>query len=507
MSKRQIGKGALISYIAIFVNIFAGLLYTPWMIQKIGRADYGLYVLMTSVLTYFVVDYGLGQAVSRSLASYNAENNTKGISNLLGVTAKLYLILDLFIIIAIIVFYFFIDKVFIELSPAEIVKFKDIYIIASSFSILSFPLLYISGVYYALELFYQVKIIDLISKLATVAFTIAVLLFGYGLRTLVLVYAATPFIANICKVLYLNNKGLLNINWKYWSKSKLKGLLNTSIWLFIILVGEVFFKNISPSILAIFSGTEEIAVFAIANTLDNYLLMFGAALNGLFLPKVTNLMKQKNPEKTIGSLMIKLGRFQFILVGLLTLGIILLGKDFIYLWVGVHFNMSYYAVILLIIPTFLFCIIQLGTTYILATNKLKYQAYIYIFAAIGNIILAILLTPKYGAVGSAMAIFANKLVFYIAGLTLIYRKILFLDMAKVYRSIFKNTLIPIIITAAVIVGVKKLDLIQDNLISFAVNSFILIITFAILLYKFFLNYNEKIIFKNIISKVRFKLMR
>lgn len=71
-SNKQIKLGAFLSYFAIFFNIIAGLLYTPWMISKIGKADYGLYMLVTSFLTYFIVDFGLWQAISRYITKYRA---------------------------------------------------------------------------------------------------------------------------------------------------------------------------------------------------------------------------------------------------------------------------------------------------------------------------------------------------------------------------------------------------------------------------------------------------
>ena len=40
---KQIKYGALISYIALFINIVIGLVYSPWVIRSIGKADYGLY--------------------------------------------------------------------------------------------------------------------------------------------------------------------------------------------------------------------------------------------------------------------------------------------------------------------------------------------------------------------------------------------------------------------------------------------------------------------------------
>ena len=50
MGQNQIKQGAIISYIAIFFNIAAGLIYTPWMVGQIGVSDYGLYALIGAFL-------------------------------------------------------------------------------------------------------------------------------------------------------------------------------------------------------------------------------------------------------------------------------------------------------------------------------------------------------------------------------------------------------------------------------------------------------------------------
>ena len=490
MSNRQIKRGALISYVAIFINIIAGLLYTPWMIKEIGRADYGLYILMTSVLTYFVVDYGLSQSITRLLAKYNSQGDTTNIDNLLGVTAKLYLILDVLVIIALIIFYYFIDNIFIELTPVEIIKFKQIYGIAAFFSILSFPLLYVGGIYYAFELFIQVKVFDLVSKLGSVFLTVLVLSLDYGLSVLVLVYAIIPFLINISKIIYLKHKGYLNINWKFWDNTVFKEILNTSVWLLIILIGELLLKNITPVILGTFSGTEEIAVFSIANTLDNYIFVFATALNGLFLPKIFLYLNQNNNEQLVGNLMIKVGRFQILLVGFITLALILVGNDFIHLWVGNHFKLSYYVTCLLIIPTFFYSVLQTGATYMLALNKLKYLALIYLLAAIMNVILSIILTPKYGAIGSGISILISKSIFYVIGITYVFHKILRINMIHFYKGTFRNLFFPLLITVVLFMLFDYLIMPYVSLLSFAVNCMVLSIIFAIFIYRFYLNKSE-----------------
>jgi len=58
----QIKTGALLPYFSVGLNLLAGLLYTPWMIDRIGQAQYGLYTLANSVIPLFLVDFGLGSA-------------------------------------------------------------------------------------------------------------------------------------------------------------------------------------------------------------------------------------------------------------------------------------------------------------------------------------------------------------------------------------------------------------------------------------------------------------
>ena len=69
----QIKIGAILSYVSIALNIIVGLLYTPWMRSQIGESNYGLYTLANSLITLFLVDFGLSAATARYLSKYHAE--------------------------------------------------------------------------------------------------------------------------------------------------------------------------------------------------------------------------------------------------------------------------------------------------------------------------------------------------------------------------------------------------------------------------------------------------
>ena len=90
-SSRQIKIGAIISYIAIGINIITALLYLPWMADTIGQENYGLYTLATSFINMFLIDFGLNTTVARYVAKYRAEQKEDKVEILLAIVVRIYL--------------------------------------------------------------------------------------------------------------------------------------------------------------------------------------------------------------------------------------------------------------------------------------------------------------------------------------------------------------------------------------------------------------------------------
>lgn len=120
----EIKKGALISYAAVAFNAIAGLLYTPWMISCIGADDYGLYTLALSVINFFLIDFGLGEAVSRFLSKYKAEGDRDRAAEFLGVAYKLYFLIALVILIILVIIFLFVDSIYAGLTASQLNTFK-----------------------------------------------------------------------------------------------------------------------------------------------------------------------------------------------------------------------------------------------------------------------------------------------------------------------------------------------------------------------------------------------
>lgn len=436
----QIKAGAILSYIALGLNVIIGLVFTPWVIKTIGTDDYGLYTLALSVITLFVFDFGLSTAVTRFIAKYLAENNTAQVNNVAGIIVKLYLYLDSVIFMILCAVWFFIPTIYSNLTPAELESFKVVFIISAAFSVISFPFIPLNGFLTAFEDFIQLKLCDMIHKVLIVIFLTLCLLSGLGLYALVSVYALSGLIVIFIKLYFLHKYTSLKINFTYSDRTLLKDILQFSGWTTVSSICQRLIFNIAPTILAMFANAASVAILGIAVTFERYTYTFANAINGLFLPKVTRIIHDNESE--LIHLMIKVGRLQIFIVGFLITLYIVLGKEFIYLWVGASFSKAFLCALLLIIPSFFQLPQEIGLTAIVVKNKVKLNAIVFIIMGIVNIMLMIPFAKYFGIIGIGWSIFISYMIRTL-GLDWILSKHLGLDIALFFKKTFLKQMIPI----------------------------------------------------------------
>lgn len=500
-SSRQLKLGALMSYFAIGINILTGLLYTPWMIHSIGRENYGLYTLAMSVISLFVFDFGLSSAVTRFIAKYLAEGRQDKADNCLGLVYKLYIIIDVVMMLVLVGVYFFIPQLYKELSLKEIESFKIVYIIASIYSVISFPFIPVNGVLTAHEKFIQLKVCDISHKLIIVLAMSICLVLGGGLYSLVAVNAIAGIIMIILKVSCIKKFTHQGISWRYFEKTEFREIVGFSGWVTIMSIAQRFIFNIAPSILGALSGSTSIAILGIATTLEGYTYTFANAINGMFLPKVSRIVSDNNGD--ILPLMIKIGRIQIYITTLIVFGVICLGNNFIELWVGAEFKESYLCAVLVILPCLLQLPQEIGNQTIFAKNKVKKLAIVYVLMAFVNIVLAISFAPKFGAMGVCMSIFFAYLVRTI-GMDIIFYKDLHINVMLFFKKTFAALLIPMIL--CLILGFAINAIIRlDSWLGFIIKGICFVGSYTAIMYLFAMNNSEKELVLTPIKKVCRKL--
>lgn len=492
----QIKAGAILSYISLGLNILVGLLYTPWMIHSIGKDNFGLYTLAMSVISLFVFDLGLSRAVGRFMSKYLAENQPDKANNVLGLVYKLYFFLDIILLIILTTIYFFIPQIYESLTSEEIAKLKVVYIIAALFSLISFPFIPLNGILGANERFIQLKVCELVHKLIIVATMSACLLLGYGLYALVSVNAVAGIIMIAMKYYCVRRYTKTHVNFQCHDKAELKEIIKFSGWTTVIALSQRMIFNIAPTILGIMSGAVSIAIFGVAMTIEGYTYMFASALNGMFLPRVSRIMADKNGN--LLPLMIRIGRIQLIIISAIVTGFFCLGYDFILVWVGQDFEASYLCAVLLILPSVIHLPQEIASTAIMAANKVKHQAFVYIIMGVCNIALAFWFSRYLGALGISISICIAYFV-RTFGLNYLYYHDLNIDLKEFFRSTFTPILFPTILI--LIVGILLGFCIPEiSWIAFIVKLTCLAIVIILAYWFLAMNQEEKALLTSIVKK-------
>ncbi|MFJ7847259.1 oligosaccharide flippase family protein [Peribacillus sp. NPDC097206] len=498
-STNQIKRAAVISYSSIAINIIAGLLYTPWMIEQIGQNDFGLYSLATSLISIFLLDFGLSAAVSRFLSKYHAERDQNSVNNILGIIYKFYFLIGLVLSILLILVYFNLKFIYQELSVNELNRFEIVYVIIAIFSIISFPFTPLNGILTSYEKFVKLRLCDLFNKLFSIFLIVVALLNGYGLYALVTANAFSGLITIAIKLIMVKKNTSIKINFGFTSWFLAKEIFSFSMWSTIISIAQRFIFNITPSVLGAVSGTISISIFAIASLIEGYIFTIANAINGLFLPKVTRIVNKDDASSILLKLMIKIGRIQLIIIGLIIIGFISIGKDFIYLWIGADYITSYYCAILLILPSIIDLPQYIGNTAVIALNKIKLQSYVFAGMAIVNIILSLIFSWFWGALGAALAICFSYLLRSI-GMNIIFYKSLRINIFVFFKECHIKLLLPLMFTLAGGYGIGYVFPML-SIISLLLKGIILVFFYLIVMWFFGFNNYEKNLVLHLLLRV------
>ena len=127
-------------------------------------------------------------------------------------------------------------------------------------------------------------------------------------------------------------------------------------------------------------------------------------------------------------------------------GFIVLGKEFIQLWMGYGYESVYVCALLLIFPSLIDVPQQIAKTSLLAKDRVKEQAVIYICMAAANIVLSLILIPTLGIIGAAISICAAYLL-RTAAFNFLYKQVLEINLKQYFINAYGRWSIIAVFTA------------------------------------------------------------
>ena len=500
-NNKEIKLGAILSYVIIFANMLIGILYTPILTAKLGQSEYGLYSLVTSIISYLtILDFGFGNAIIIYTARYRVNNEKEKQEKLHGMFFLIYTIIGVIAGIISAVIWANADTMFANsMTPEEIDKAKILLGILTFNLIVTFPLSVFSSIITAYEKFIFAKILNLARIILNPIIMIILLNIGYKSVALVILTTVLNITTLILNYLYCRKKLKIKLKFGKLDFSFLKEIIAYSVWVFLNSIMDKINLSLDQFILGVYAGTAAVAVYSIAGNLNQMYINFSTAISGVLLPRVTEMEEKKATDKEFTDIFIKTGRLQFIIMALIISGFVLFGREFInILWVGTEYDQSYFIACILMIPCTVPLIQNVGLNILQAKNKYKFRVMVLFAFAILNVIISIILAQICGGIGAAIGTAISVILGQIIFMNIFYYKKIKIDIPLFWKNIFKMS-IPILIAIVISIILKQVWTINSSLI-LIIQIVIYTVIYGIVVWKKSMNEEEKNMIKRIIKR-------
>lgn len=507
MPRNQLRSGVILSYLNLAISFVIPFVYTPLMLRLLGQAEYGLYSLSNSVIGYLsLLSFGFGSTIIRYIAKYRAEGNRNGVEECFGFFLLLYGFLGMLVMAVGVILSFNVGGIFAKgLTDAEMEKMKTLTLIMAFNTALSFPLSVFSSIAIAHERYLFRKVLDIVSTAAVPIANLIALYLGFASVGMALAATIVQFLLAPISIGYCFRELKLRPRFVRMPGTLIREMLGFSVFIFIGTLVDMLFWATDKVILGMLASTVAVAVYNVGGTFNNIVMQLSTSISGVLVPRITGMVITSTPKEEWSDLFIRVGRLQFIIIGLIVSGFSVFGRVFIGLWAGPEYADAFWVAALTMFPLCIPLIQNTGLSIVVAQNKHQFRSIVYLIIAIANVISTYLIVPYMGIIGAALCSCVSYLLGQGLVMNLYYYKVTGLDIPRFWGNILRMALIPGGMLIVGLVIMRRITL--DSWLSFLVGVVIYAGIYCLLMYRFAMNDYEKDIIRKPLQKILRRLSR
>lgn len=429
-SKISIKKNFIMNSILTMSNFIFPFITFPYIARILGPAGSGKVQLALSVVTYFSMFAELGIPSYGIRACARVRDNKKELSKVVHELLIINLLLCL-VVYAV----FFLCVAFIPMMNRE----KNLYLIVSLTILLN--AVGIEWMYRALEQYTYITLRSVIFKAVSIAFMFLLI---HQQSDYIIYGAISIFAASASNILNFINAR------KYIFMKKCHGYnfkrhFKVVVVFFAMACATTVYTNLDTVMLGIMKTDADVGYYNAAVKIKVVLLGLVTSLGAVLLPRASYYIEKGMKEEFL-NVSEKAIKFVLFLAAPITIYFILFAKEGIYFLSGNQYKPSIVPM-QIIMPTVLLIGISnlTGLQVLVPEGKEKYVLYSEIAGAVTDLVLNIILIPKYSAAGAAtgtliaeMVVLAVQFFFVSDDIRKIFTKILYWKniLALVISSIF-----------------------------------------------------------------------
>lgn len=503
----QLKSGVILSYISMLLTLVSSLMLTPYMIKCLGQSEYGLYQLIGAFAGYLgLLEFGIGTTTVRYLSKYNQENDEISRENFITLSLIIYSIITLLIIVVSVFMFINIEDIFINsIQGSDIIKAKTMFVILVIGMIFATICSVFGAILTSFEEFFIPRLMNVASNVLKIIMTFVLLFINPTAVSLTILSVSLGIIFNIFNVVYSVKKYNVRIKLHYWDYALFKEVMTFSLYNFMnMLMAQIYWK-LDTMIIGVVMSTSMVAIYSIGMQLNNIILNLTTSVTTVILPRITKLVTGNASRKEITMFMVKIGRIILILYSMILIGFLLFGKQFVILWAGEEYILSYYIALIIIVFAAIPRIQGAANDILKAKNKHGFLSVMYIITGLINILITLMFIEKYGLLGCASGTAFSLIVGNIVIANIYYEKKADIDVRLFFKETFRGIWKTCLVSLIICIPLSLIETMTYTTLFIKCGVFFIVYVYGLILWG--LNEEEKIMFKDLLPRKRVVVSR
>lgn len=484
--------GAILSYTNIILKNVVNFMYVPFLLRYIGQGDYGLFQMTNSVMSSLsLLSMGFSSAYVRFYIKYKTSNDYSNIKKLNGMYLLLFSFISLLSIIIGMIIVLNVDKIFV-LDYRQVGLMKKLMTIMILNIALTFPSSVFDANIIVNQQFIYQQGRQLMQTLLVPLIAVPLILIGVGVLAIGVTQTLVTLLFLIMNIRLSVRQLGMKFDFRNHQLNMFVEIFTFSFFIFLNQIVDLINNNGPNFILGVFEGADKVATFAIAIQIKNLFFMLSTSLSNVFIPRVNELVSQKYQPEVLTNLMIKIGRIQMTVLLFVLGGFIVVGRYFIYLWAGNKNMLSYWLVILMVLPSIIPLSQNIGIEIQRAMNKHAFRSVSYLLFAGINIIVTVIGTKCFGLIGASTGYVVSIVCANGFLMNWYYQKKIGLNIYMYFKKTL-NVFSPFVLSVFLLLLLQTVFRL-DTLISFLIYGTVYVFIFIFIYLKFIATVYEKKLF-------------
>jgi len=295
--------------------------------------------------------------------------------------------------------------------------------------------------------------------------------------------------ALLSNLFYAFKKLHMQVSFASFKFSLLKEMSLFTVFIFINMIVDQINWSVDKFLLGRFLGTTAVAVYGVAGQLNSMYLVLANAVSGVFVPRVNKIVATTNDDGVLTTLFTRVGRIQFLILGLVITGFIFFGQEFILFWAGVGYREAYIIGLFLMVPVTVPMVQTLGIEIQRAKNMHKARSVMYLFVAVANIFISIPCIRYFGTSGAAIGTAISLLVGNGLLMNWYYHKKIGLDIFGFWKQILR--FLPAMVIPVAVGILLRMFVPLDTVVGLGLAMALYCAVYALAMFLFGMNRSEK----------------